>query len=80
MHTADGAVLQAVASRSAQRGAALAPGRGRVVRALLADPDVDAVYVWLPNDAHLPWTQRALEAGKHVLCEKPLGLSADEVA
>ncbi len=47
---------------------------------ICARDDVDAVYVSLPNDDHLHWVQFALDAGKHVLCEKPLGLDAAEVA
>jgi xylose dehydrogenase (NAD/NADP) len=82
VHAADGVVLQAVAARDAVRAAALEPA-GRVFTdyaALLEDPDVDVVYICLTNDAHREWTLAALAAGKHVLCEKPLGLDLAQVS
>jgi len=74
----------AVASRDPERASAYA-GRKGIERAygsyeqLLDDPEVDVVYISLPNGMHVEWTQRALESGKHVLCEKPLSRSASEV-
>jgi hypothetical protein len=80
VHEADGAVLQAAGARDLGRAQALGPVRAHgSYDDVVASPDVDAVYVALSNDAHLPWTLAALRAGKAVLCEKPLGLTAAEV-
>lgn len=80
VHAARGADLVAVASRDPRRSAALEPQRVHdSYEALLDDPDIDAVYINLANSQHLEWSLRALEAGKHVLCEKPLCLDAAEV-
>jgi xylose dehydrogenase (NAD/NADP) len=77
IRVAEGAQLVAVASREAATARAYAEEQGiprahGSYEALLADPDIECVYVPLPNSLHVPWTVRALEAGKHVLCEKPM--------
>jgi predicted dehydrogenase len=73
----------AIASRDAARAedAAATLGIPRAFgsyEALLGDREIDAVYIALPNHLHVPWSIRAAEAGKHVLCEKPIGLTAAE--
>jgi predicted dehydrogenase len=73
--------IAAIASRSQATGeqAATRLGIPKVYdsyEALLADPAIEAIYNPLPNHLHVPWTIKALEAGKHVLCEKPIGLSS----
>lgn len=77
------AEIVAIASRDSKRAETASQALG-IPKAygsyeeLLADPEIDAIYNPLPNHLHVPWSIRAAEAGKHVLCEKPIGLSTAE--
>jgi predicted dehydrogenase len=76
--------VAALASRDAAKGAAMCQRFGIPhlfgdYESLLASPEVDAIYIPLPNTLHVEWTRRVLDAGKHVLCEKPLAMRADEI-
>src|SRR3954471_1411454 len=83
-HASNKVELVAVASRDKDRAEAFAR-EWQIERAygsydeLLADPDIEAVYIPLPNTMHAEWSIKALDAGKHVLCEKPFSRHTDEV-
>src|SRR4029079_12571540 len=73
-----------VASRTRERGEAYAaewkiPRVLGAYQALVDDPEIDVIYIGLPNSLHVEWTIRALDGGKHVLCEKPLALTVEDV-
>ena len=83
MQRARGVEVAALASRSAEKAQQAAARLGLPkaygsYEALLADRDIDAVYIPLPNHLHVPWSIECLKAGKHVLCEKPIGLNVAE--
>ena len=76
--------LQAVASRSQESAEIFAqtwqiPRTHSTYEALLADPDIDVIYIPLPNSLHAEWSIKAVQAGKHVLCEKPLAVTLEEI-
>ncbi|NBB76319.1 MAG: Gfo/Idh/MocA family oxidoreductase [Bacteroidetes bacterium] len=83
MQKSDNVSVTAIASRNLDRAKETAKKLG-IAKAygsyeeLLASPDIDAVYIPLPNHMHVEWSIKSLEAGKHVLCEKPIGMDADD--
>lgn len=84
IHLAEGAVLAAVATRNPEKATsfeAFAPGIKifNNYDALLASPDIDAVYIPLPNAMHVEWGLKAMDAGKHVLIEKPVAMKAQDI-
>ena len=83
MQRGEHSVIHGIASRDGARAQEAATRLGipkayGSYEALLADPEIEAIYNPLPNELHVPWTEKALAAGKHVLCEKPIALDAEE--
>ena len=84
IHLSSNGHIAAIASRSLSKAEELARPYG-VARlfndyeAMLADPDIDVIYVPLPNADHFEWTMKCMEAGKNVLCEKPIALKAEDI-
>ena len=73
--------IYAVAGKDAERAKSLSPS-GKFYtdyQELIDDPNVEAVYISLPNSLHIPWSIKAMQAGKHVLCEKPVAMNAQEL-
>ncbi len=83
IQSAENCTVTALASRTGDKAKKIAgelgiPKAYENYNDLLQDPDIDAIYNPLPNHMHVPWSIKALESGKHVLCEKPIGLSVED--
>ena len=84
IHASSNGTLAAIASRSQQSADAFAKSHGIPIafasyQELLDSDAVDAIYIPLPTAQHVEWTKRVLAAGKHVLCEKPISLQANQI-